>query len=86
VCAVSEVLCLVSNGYYTEFDNSSVSDKEKGRHSHETRISYLRGRETRPQNARLLYEEKEDTPMKRASRISGTCVSFLLNMHKKEYL
>jgi hypothetical protein len=33
VCAVSEVLCSVSDGHYTEFGNSSISDEEKGRHA-----------------------------------------------------
>jgi hypothetical protein len=30
VCAVSEVLCSVSDGQYTKSGNCSVSDEEKG--------------------------------------------------------
>jgi hypothetical protein len=86
VCAVFEVLCLVSSGHYTESGNSSVSDEEKGRHAHTTCISYLRRRETRPRNEHLLSEEKGDAPTKRVSHISRTHVLFLLNMHKKERL
>jgi hypothetical protein len=60
--------------------------KKKGDMPTKTRVSYVRRRETRPWNTRLLSEEKGDEPTKCASRILGTCVSFLLNMHKKEYL
>jgi hypothetical protein len=76
VCPVSEVLCSVSDGHYTESGNSSVSDEEKGRRTDEMLVSYRRRRETCPRNARLLSEEKGDAPMKRVSRISGTHVSF----------
>jgi hypothetical protein len=86
VCAISEVLCSVSDGHYTESGNSSVSDEEKGRRTYEMLVSYPRRREMHPCNARLLYEEKGDMLTKCASRISGTLVFFLLNMHKKEYL
>jgi hypothetical protein len=34
VCVVSEVLCSVSDGHYTESNNYSISDEEKG----ETRV------------------------------------------------
>jgi hypothetical protein len=85
VCAVSEVLCSVSDGHYTESGNSSVSDEEKGRRAHKMHVSFLR-RETCSRNTRLLSEEEGDAPLKCASRILGTRVSFLLNMHKKEYL
>jgi hypothetical protein len=34
VCAVSEVMCSISDGQYTKSDNSSVSDEDKGRHAH----------------------------------------------------
>jgi hypothetical protein len=37
----------------------------------------------RPRNARLVSEDKGDAPTQRASHISGTRVSLLLNMHKK---
>jgi hypothetical protein len=84
VCAISKVLCLVSDGHYTEFGNSLVSYEEKGRRAHATRDSYLRRRETRPRNGRLVSEEKGDAPTQHTSRISGTRVSFLLNMHKKD--
>jgi hypothetical protein len=48
VCAVSKVLCSVPDGHYTESGNSSVCDEDKGRHAHQTRVSYLNKRETRP--------------------------------------
>jgi hypothetical protein len=57
-CAVSKVLCSVPGGHYTESNNSSVFDEEKGRCVHATRVSYLRRRETRPRNRRLISEEK----------------------------
>jgi hypothetical protein len=41
---------------------------------------------THPRNAHLVSEEKGDTPTKHVSRISGTHISLLLNMHKKESL
>jgi hypothetical protein len=83
VCAVSEVLCSISDGHYTESGNSLVSDEEKGRHAHEMLVSYLRRIETRPRSAHLLSEERGDTLTKHVSYISETHVSFLLNMHKK---
>jgi hypothetical protein len=46
VCAVSKVLCSVPNGHYIESSNCSVSDVEQGRHTHATRVLYLRRRET----------------------------------------
>jgi hypothetical protein len=55
VCAVYEVLCSVSDGHYTESGNSSISDKEKGRHTLWGHVSYLRKRETCPWNARLPF-------------------------------
>jgi hypothetical protein len=42
------------------------------------------GKETCGHYACLAYEEKGDASTKHASRISGTCISFLLNMHKKD--
>jgi hypothetical protein len=36
VCAFSKVLCSVSDGYYTESGNCSISDEEKGRHDLDT--------------------------------------------------
>jgi hypothetical protein len=83
VCAVSEVLCSISGGHYTEFVNSSVSDEEKGRRGHATRVSNLRRRETHPRNGRLVSEEKGDMPTQLTSRISGTRISLLFNIHKK---
>jgi hypothetical protein len=47
VCAISEVLCLVSNGHNTESSNCLVFDEEKKRRVLTTRVSYLRRRETR---------------------------------------
>jgi hypothetical protein len=49
--------CVQFDGHYTESSNSLVSDEEKGRRAHVTRVSYLRRRETRPRNARLLSQE-----------------------------
>jgi hypothetical protein len=46
VCAVSEVLCSVSDGHYTVFCICSVSDEENGRCAHTMRVSYMRRRET----------------------------------------
>jgi hypothetical protein len=46
VCAVSEVLCLVSDGHYTESGNCSVSNEEKGRRTLATPILHRRQRET----------------------------------------
>jgi hypothetical protein len=68
VFAVYKVLCSVFDGYNTESGNSSVSDKK---------------REMRPHNARLVSEEKGDTPMQCVSHISGMHVSFSCNMNKK---
>jgi hypothetical protein len=79
VCAVSEVLCSVSDRHYTESGNSTVSDEEKGRHANTTRALYLTRKETRPRNACLVSEKKRDTPMQRASPFYLTCT-------KKEYL
>jgi hypothetical protein len=79
VCAVSEVLCSVSDGHYTESGNSSVSDEEKGRHTRATRVSYLRRRETRPHNSRLVSEEKGDTPTQRTSPFYLTCTKKTVN-------
>jgi hypothetical protein len=36
-----KVLCLVSDGHYTESSNCSISNEEKGRHALGTRISHL---------------------------------------------
>jgi hypothetical protein len=55
VCAIFEVLCLVSDGHYTEFDNCLVFYEDIGRCAHATRISYLRRRETHRCNARLTF-------------------------------
>jgi hypothetical protein len=41
VCAVSEVLCSVSDGHYTKFGNCSISDEEKGRRALGMHISHL---------------------------------------------
>jgi hypothetical protein len=77
VCAVSEVLCLVSDGHYTESGNCSISDEEKGRHALGTHVSHLsKGRcanETRVSHLNkwrctlwrhvspLLYMQKKNT-------------------------
>jgi hypothetical protein len=55
VCAVSEALCSVSNGHYTEPDNCSISGEEKGRHALITCVSYLRKRETHNMWAHLHF-------------------------------
>jgi hypothetical protein len=44
-CVLSEVLCSVSYGHYTESDNCSIFDKEKGRRVMATRVSHTRQRE-----------------------------------------
>jgi hypothetical protein len=64
VCAVSEVLCSVSDGHYTESSNCSVSNEEKGRCANAIRVSYLRRRETHC-NTCLVSDEKGDTPTQR---------------------
>jgi hypothetical protein len=46
VCAVSEVLCSVSDGHYIESGNCSISDEEKGRQVLGMRILHSRKRET----------------------------------------
>jgi hypothetical protein len=86
VCVVSKVLCSVSDGYHTKSGTRSISDEENGRRTHATCVSYKRRRETSPRNASFKSEEKGDVPTKHASRISRTCVSLLLNMHKKEFI
>jgi hypothetical protein len=73
VCAVSKVLCSVSDGHYAESGNSSVSDEEKGRRVHVTRVSYLSRREMRPRNMCLISEKKGDVPTQRASPFYLTC-------------
>jgi hypothetical protein len=55
MCAVSEALCLASDGHYTESGNCLVSDEEKGRRACSTGVSYLRQRETRDMGARLPF-------------------------------
>jgi hypothetical protein len=42
MCAVSEVLCSVSQIHYIEYDSCSVSDEEKGRRALTTHVSYRR--------------------------------------------
>jgi hypothetical protein len=86
VCVVSKVLCSVSDGYHTKSGTRSISDEENGRRTQATCVSYKRRRETSPRNASFKTEEKGDVPTKHASRISRTCVSLLLNMHKKEFI
>jgi hypothetical protein len=54
VCAISKVWCSVPNGHCTESSNSSIFDENKGRHAHQTRVSYLNKRETHFMGARLL--------------------------------
>jgi hypothetical protein len=41
VCAVSEVLCSVSDGHYNESSNCSIYDEEKGRRANEMCVSHL---------------------------------------------
>jgi hypothetical protein len=55
VCAVSEVLCSVSDGHYTESGNCSVSDKEKGRCTLDTLVLHKRKRETHTGGVRLPF-------------------------------
>jgi hypothetical protein len=53
VCAVSKVLCLVSDGHYTEFGNCSVSEEGKGRRALATGVLHRRKRETCSSNERI---------------------------------
>jgi hypothetical protein len=71
VCAVSEALCSVSDGHYTEFGNCSVSDEEKGKHALWGHVSYVMKRETHVMRARLVSQEKGDT------RYGGTSLFYL---------
>jgi hypothetical protein len=57
---------------------------KKKRDAPTQRASHICGEGRR--NGRLMSDEKGDVPMQRASRISGTCVSLLFNMDKKECL
>jgi hypothetical protein len=41
VCAVSEVLCSVSDGHYTKSGDCLISDEEKGRRALGTHVSHL---------------------------------------------
>jgi hypothetical protein len=52
-----EVLCSVSNGHYTEFDNCSISNEEKGTRALNTRVSHLIKRR-RVHFARVLHMGK----------------------------
>jgi hypothetical protein len=61
VCAVSEALCLVSDGHYTESNNCSVSNEEKERRTLWGCVSYAKKRETRVMGVCLVYQEKGDT-------------------------
>jgi hypothetical protein len=63
VCAVSEVLSSVFDGYYTESGNCSISDEEKGRRDNETRVSHLnkRGRTLWRRVSSLLHMQKIPT-------------------------
>jgi hypothetical protein len=79
VCAVSKVLRSVSDGRYTESDNGSVSDEEKGRRDHAMRILYLRRREMRPRNGHLISEEKGDAPTQRTPPFYLTCTKKTVN-------
>jgi hypothetical protein len=45
VCVVSEVLCSVSDGHYTESGNCSIFDVEKGRRALDMCILHKRKRE-----------------------------------------
>jgi hypothetical protein len=73
VCAVSEVLCSVFVGHYTESSNCSVSDEEKGRHTQAMCISYLRRRETRSCNVCLISKDKGDMHTQHVSPFYLTC-------------
>jgi hypothetical protein len=55
VCAVSEVLCLVSDGHYTESDNCPVLEEEKGRRALATCVSQMKQRVTRYIGAHLSF-------------------------------
>jgi hypothetical protein len=55
VCAVSEVLCSVSDGHYTKSGNCSIFDEEKGRRVLDLRLLHRRKRETHDGGARLPF-------------------------------
>jgi hypothetical protein len=55
VCAVFEVLCLVSDGHYIASGNCSIFYEEKGRRALATRVSYRRQREMRYIRAHLPF-------------------------------
>jgi hypothetical protein len=61
VCAISEILCSICDGHYTESGNCSIFDEEKGRHALAMYVSHRRQRETRTSYTRLTYEAKGDT-------------------------
>jgi hypothetical protein len=61
VCAVSEALCLISDGHYTESGNCLISDEENGRCVLWGRVSYVKKREMHVMGARLLSQKKGDT-------------------------
>jgi hypothetical protein len=75
VCVVSEALCLVSGGHYTESSNSLVSDEENVRRARAMRVLYLR-KVRHAHRMHVLYPRK-------GRRTHRTCVSLLHNMHKK---
>jgi hypothetical protein len=52
----------------------------------EVLCSVFYGHYTKSSNCSVSDDEKGDMSTQRVSRISGTCVSLLLNMHKKECL
>jgi hypothetical protein len=60
VCVVSEALCSVSDGHYTESGNCLISDEEKERRALTARISHLRQRETHIMGARLISHKNGD--------------------------
>jgi hypothetical protein len=70
-------LCSVSGGHYTESGNSYISDGEKGRRTHATRVLYMR-KGKRTHGMRILY-------LRKGRHTHEMRVSLLHNMHKKEY-
>jgi hypothetical protein len=62
VCAVSDVLCSIFDGHYTESDNCLVSDEEQGRCAHATRVSYLTRRDM-PRETRVSYLRNVHLPL-----------------------
>jgi hypothetical protein len=72
VCTLSEVLCSIFYGHYTESDKCSISDEEKGRRALGTCVSHL-------SKGRRANEMRVSHLIKR--RLTSYCRCLLLNTH-----